>query len=159
MLLSLSWLIGLTAPLFTILGEEISGRDLILIAGGLFLLGKSTYEIHDRLEGADGHGTGAVKASFAAVVGQIVLLNVVFSLDSVITAVGMVDELFIMIAAVMIAIWIMLVSAGAISSQRALAPATRLRQERAAGRHPAQCRGVSGSVIMSRRRWACRFPG
>jgi predicted tellurium resistance membrane protein TerC len=115
LLLSLSWLIGLTAPLFTILGQEISGRDLILIGGGLFLLGKSTYEIHDRLEGADGHGAGTAEASFAAVIGQIVVLDVVFSLDSVITAVGMVDELFIMIAAVMIAIGIMTVSAGAIS--------------------------------------------
>ncbi|MGH4011572.1 MAG: TerC family protein [Pseudonocardiaceae bacterium] len=115
LLLSLSWLIGLTAPLFTVLGQEISGRDLILIVGGLFLLGKSTYEIHDRLEGADGHGAGAGTASFAAVIGQIVVLDVVFSLDSVITAVGMVDELFIMIAAVMIAIGIMLLSAGAIS--------------------------------------------
>lgn len=115
LLFSLSWLIGLTAPLFTILGQEISGRDLILILGGLFLLGKSTYEIHDRLEGSDGHGPGAGQASFAAVLGQIVVLDVVFSLDSVITAVGMVDELFIMVAAVMIAIGIMLVSAGFIS--------------------------------------------
>ena len=115
LLLSLSWLIGLTAPLFTIFGQEISGRDLILIIGGLFLLGKSTYEIHDRLEGADGHDVGAATASFAAVIGQIVVLDVVFSLDSVITAVGMVDELSIMIAAVMIAIGIMLLSAGAIS--------------------------------------------
>lgn len=115
LLLSLSWLIGLTAPIFTVFGQEISGRDLILIVGGLFLLGKSTYEIHERLEGSDGHGTGTATASFAAVLTQIVLLDVVFSLDSVITAVGMVDELFIMIAAVMIAIGIMLVSAGAIS--------------------------------------------
>lgn len=115
LLFSLSWLIGLTAPLFTILGQEISGRDLILVLGGLFLLGKSTYEIHDRLEGADGHGVGAAEASFAVVIGQIVVLDVVFSLDSVITAVGMVDELFIMIAAVMIAIGIMLLSAGVIS--------------------------------------------
>lgn len=115
LLFSLSWLIGLTAPLFTVLGQDISGRDLILILGGLFLLGKSTYEIHDRLEGSDGHGPGAGQASFAAVLGQIVVLDVVFSLDSVITAVGMVDELFIMIAAVMIAIGIMLVSAEVIS--------------------------------------------
>lgn len=116
LLLSLSWLIGLTAPLFTVLGQEISGRDLILILGGLFLLAKSTHEIHNRLEGDDepGGGTGR-QASFTAVVGQIVVLDVVFSLDSVITAVGMVDELFIMIAAVLIAIGIMMVSAGAIS--------------------------------------------
>ncbi|HTK66915.1 MAG TPA: TerC family protein [Pseudonocardia sp.] len=116
LLLSLSWLIGLTAPLFTVLGQEISGRDLILILGGFFLLAKSTHEIHNRLEGDDepGGGTGR-QASFTAVVGQIVVLDVVFSLDSVITAVGMVDELFIMIAAVLIAIGIMMVSAGAIS--------------------------------------------
>lgn len=115
MLFSLSWLIGLTAPLFSVFGEEISGRDLVLLLGGAFLLLKSTYEIHERLEGADGHGRGAGTSSFAAVVGQIVVLDIVFSLDSVITAVGMVDELFIMVAAVMIAIGIMLVSAGPIS--------------------------------------------
>jgi predicted tellurium resistance membrane protein TerC len=116
LLFSLSWLIGLTAPLFTVLGQEISGRDLILILGGLFLLGKSVHEIHNRLEGEDeSGGSNAAKVSFAAVIGQIVVLDVVFSLDSVITAVGMVDELFIMIAAVMIAIGIMMVSAGAIS--------------------------------------------
>ncbi len=116
LLLSLSWLIRLTAPLFTVLGQSISGRDLILIIGGLFLLGKSTYEIHERLEGGDEESGGAGQASFAAVISQIVVLDVVFSLDSVITAVGMVDELLIMIAAVMIAIGIMLVSAGAISA-------------------------------------------
>jgi predicted tellurium resistance membrane protein TerC len=116
LLLSLSWMIGLTAPLFTVLGQEISGRDLILILGGLFLLIKSIHEIHNRLDGEDeAGGGGAKRVSFAAVIGQIVVLDVVFSLDSVITAVGMVDELFIMIAAVMIAIGIMLVSAGAIS--------------------------------------------
>lgn len=116
LLLSLSWLIGLTAPLFTVLGQEISGRDLILILGGLFLLAKSVHEIHSRLEGEDeAGGSTAAQVSFAAVIGQIVVLDVVFSLDSVITAVGMVDELFIMIAAVMIAIGIMMVSAGAIS--------------------------------------------
>jgi predicted tellurium resistance membrane protein TerC len=115
LLMSLSWLIGLTAPLFTVLGQEISGRDLILILGGLFLLAKSTHEIHNRLEGEDEAGVGAKQVAFAAVVGQIVVLDVVFSLDSVITAVGMVDELAIMIAAVLIAIGIMMVSAGAIS--------------------------------------------
>ena len=115
LLFSLSLLIGLTAPLFTVLGQEISGRDLILIIGGGFLLAKSTYEIHERLEGSDGHGTDKAATSFAAVIAQIVALDVVFSLDSVITAVGMVDELFIMIAAVVISIGIMLVSARAIS--------------------------------------------
>lgn len=116
LLFSLSWLIGLTAPLFTVLGQEISGRDLILILGGLFLLAKSVHEIHNRLEGEDeSGGSNAAQVSFAAVIGQIVVLDVVFSLDSVITAVGMVDELYVMIAAVMIAIGIMMVSAGAIS--------------------------------------------
>ena len=115
LLFSLSWIIGLTAPLFDVFGQEISGRDLILILGGGFLVAKATYEIHERLEGAEAHGAGAATASFAAVIVQILALDVVFSLDSVITAVGMVDEFFIMIAAVTIAILIMLVSAGAIS--------------------------------------------
>ena len=114
LLASLSWVIGLTAPLFTVLRKEISGRDLILILDGLFLLGKATYEIHEHLEGAD-HAHQAKVASFTAVIAQILVLDVVFSLDSVITAVGMVDELFIMVAAVIIAMVIMLVSAGAIS--------------------------------------------
>ena len=90
LLLSLSWVIGLTAPLFTVLGQEISGRDLILIGGGLFLLGKSTYEIHENLEGEEGHSSARVKATFASVLIQIIILDMVFSLDSVITAVGMV---------------------------------------------------------------------
>lgn len=115
LLLTLSWLIRLTAPLFSVLGNEISGRDLILIVGGLFLIGKSTYEIHDRLEGEEDHAGTRVAASFAAVIFQIVLLDIVFSLDSVITAVGMVDNLGVMIAAVIGAVAIMLVSAGAIS--------------------------------------------
>lgn len=115
LLFSLSWIIGLTAPLFTALGQEISGRDLILIGGGLFLLGKSTFEIHERLEGEETHGGARRGASFASVVVQIILLDIVFSLDSVITAVGMVEELPVMIAAVVIAIVIMLLSAGAIS--------------------------------------------
>jgi predicted tellurium resistance membrane protein TerC len=92
LLLSLSWVIGLTAPLFTVLGQEISGRDVILIGGGLFLLGKSTYEIHENLEGEEGHSSARVKATFASVLIQIILLDIVFSLDSVITAVGMVDQ-------------------------------------------------------------------
>jgi predicted tellurium resistance membrane protein TerC len=122
LLFSLSWLVGLTAPLFELplpfLSEEargISGRDLVLIIGGLFLVGKATFEIHDRLEGEAGHESAKVAASFGAVVAQILVLDVVFSIDSVITAVGMVDEIGVMIAAVMIAIGIMLVSAGAIS--------------------------------------------
>ncbi|PPK63137.1 TerC family protein [Actinokineospora auranticolor] len=114
LLASLSWVIGLTAPLFSLFGQEISGRDLILVLGGLFLLGKATYEIHEQLEGAE-HTTNRKAVSFAGVIVQILILDVVFSLDSVITAVGMVDELGIMIAAVVVAMVIMLVSARAIS--------------------------------------------
>ena len=115
LLLSLSWVIGLTAPLFTVLGQEISGRDLILIGGGLFLLGKSTFEIHENLEGEEGHGSARVKASFGSVLIQIIILDMVFSLDSVITAVGMVDQVSVMIAAVVVSIGVMLVSAEAVS--------------------------------------------
>jgi predicted tellurium resistance membrane protein TerC len=115
LLLSLSWVIGLTAPLFTILGQEISGRDLILILGGLFLLGKSTYEIHENLEGEEGHSSAKVKATFGSVLIQIIILDMVFSLDSVITAVGMVDQVSVMIAAVVVSILVMLVSAEAVS--------------------------------------------
>jgi predicted tellurium resistance membrane protein TerC len=115
LLLSIAWIIRLTAPLFTVFGQEISGRDLILFGGGLFLLAKATYEIHDKLEGEDGEKSKRVAASFAAVIFQIMLLDVVFSLDSVITAVGMVDEVGVMIAAVVIAIGIMMLAAGPIS--------------------------------------------
>ena len=115
LLLSLSWVIGLTAPLFTVLGQEISGRDVILIGGGLFLLGKSTYEIHENLEGEEGHSSARVKATFASVLIQIIILDLVFSLDSVITAVGMVDQVSVMIAAVTVAIVVMLFSAEAVS--------------------------------------------
>jgi predicted tellurium resistance membrane protein TerC len=116
LLFSLVWIIRLTAPWFTILGQEISGRDLILILGGLFLLGKSTYEIHDKLEGEEGHASKRVAASFISVIVQIMLLDIVFSLDSVITAVGMVDELWVMVAAVIIAVAIMMASAEPISA-------------------------------------------
>lgn len=115
LLLSLAWVIGLTAPLFSVFGQEISGRDLILILGGLFLIGKSTYEIHDKLEGEEGHSNSKIKAGFAGVLVQIVILDMVFSLDSVITAVGMVEQIPVMIAAITVAIAIMLVSAEAIS--------------------------------------------
>lgn len=115
LLFSITWVIRLTEPLFTVLTQEISGRDLILLGGGLFLVGKATYEIHDKLEGEDGHSSSRVRATFSAVLVQIILLDVVFSLDSVITAVGMVDELGVMIAAVVIAVGVMLVSAEAIS--------------------------------------------
>ena len=116
LLFSLSWIIRLTAPLFTVLGEEISGRDLVLIVGGLFLLAKSTHEIHERLEGEEGKGGVRVHPSFRSVLIQIVLLDIVFSLDSVITAVGMVDELGVMVTAVVIAVGFMMVFAGPVSA-------------------------------------------
>lgn len=115
LLFSLAWIIKLTAPLFTIASQEISGRDLILIAGGLFLLAKSTHEMHNKLEGDEGAMSARVAPSFGGVLIQIMLLDVVFSLDSVITAVGMVDELSIMITAVVIAISFMILFADAIS--------------------------------------------
>jgi predicted tellurium resistance membrane protein TerC len=115
LLLSLSWIIKLTAPLFTVIGSEISGRDLVLIVGGLFLIGKSTHEIHGSLEGEEGAGSKRVAPSFTSVIIQILLLDIVFSLDSVITAVGMVDELVVMIAAVIVAVGFMLGFSGAIS--------------------------------------------
>ena len=115
LLFSLSVIIKLTAPIFTVLGQEISGRDLILILGGLFLIGKSVHEIHARLEGPEGEQSGRAVASFTGVIVQIMLLDIVFSLDSVITAVGMVDQLAVMVAAVMIAAGIMLVAAEPIS--------------------------------------------
>src|SRR5215831_15479135 len=115
LLLSIVWVIRLTAPLIYILGRPISGRDLILIGGGLFLLAKATLEIHERLEGEEGHRSARVRPSFASVVTQIALLDIVFSLDSVITAVGMADQVSIMVAAVVLAVGVMLFSAGPIS--------------------------------------------
>jgi predicted tellurium resistance membrane protein TerC len=114
LLASLAWLIGLTEPLFRPFGHPISGRDLILLAGGLFLLAKSTHEIHERLEGDEGEANARAAASFVGVIIQILLLDIVFSLDSVITAVGMANHLPVMIAAVVIAVAVMMVSAGAI---------------------------------------------
>jgi predicted tellurium resistance membrane protein TerC len=114
LLFSISWMVRLTAPLFTVFEMEISGRDLILITGGLFLIGKSTHEIHQRLEGEGGHAAAAVAPTFASVIVQILLLDVVFSLDSVITAVGMVNQIGIMVAAVVIAVIVMIAFAGAI---------------------------------------------
>jgi predicted tellurium resistance membrane protein TerC len=116
LLLSLVWIIRLTAPLFSVLGRPISGRDLILIGGGLFLLAKATIEIHERLEGEEGHSSARVPPSFAAVIVQIAVLDIVFSLDSVITAVGMADEISIMVTAVILAVSVMMLSAGPISS-------------------------------------------
>jgi len=116
LLFSLAWIIKLTAPLFTVVGQEISGRDIILIGGGLFLMGKATYEIHDKLEGEEGHASAKVAASFGSVIFQIMLLDIVFSLDSVITAVGMVDVLWVMVTAVVISVGIMMVAAEPISA-------------------------------------------
>ena len=115
LLLSITWVMGLTAPLFEVFTQEISGRDLILIVGGLFLLAKSTHEIHDKLEGAEEHGATRTAASFNAVIIQILLLDIVFSLDSVITAVGMADDIAVMVIAVVVAVGVMLFSAGPIS--------------------------------------------
>ena len=114
LLISLAWIIRLTQPLFTLLGHDISGRDLILIVGGLFLLAKSTHEIHHKLEGEAGEKSAKVAASFGSVLVQIMMLDVVFSLDSVITAVGMADEIAIMVIAVVIAVGVMMVFAKAI---------------------------------------------
>jgi len=116
LLFSLAWVVRLTAPLFALWSHEISGRDLILILGGLFLLFKSTHEIHARVEGEEEHGPGRRMASFAGVLVQIALLDIVFSLDSVITAVGMVDEVSVMIVAVIISVVIMMAAAGPISA-------------------------------------------
>lgn len=108
LLLVITWIIGLTAPLFTVMGQEISGRDLILLTGGLFLLAKATTEIHHKLEGESAGKKGAAVVSFGAVIAQIVLMDLIFSLDSVITAVGMADDVRIMVIAVVIAMAVML---------------------------------------------------
>ena len=115
LLFSISWLTQLTTPIFSVFEHPVSGRDLILIIGGLFLLGKSTFEIHDKLEGEEGHGSAKVKATFASVIIQIMLLDIVFSLDSVITAVGMADQLAVMVIAVVAAVGVMLYASGPIS--------------------------------------------
>ncbi len=115
LLFSIVWIIRLTAPIFSAFGNEISWRDIILIGGGLFLLAKSTHEIHQKLEGDEGRASARVAPSFTAVIVQILLLDLVFSLDSVITAVGMVDRVGIMITAVIIAVGFMMVFAGSIS--------------------------------------------
>jgi predicted tellurium resistance membrane protein TerC len=116
LLLSLNWISQLTTPIFEVLHHPVSGRDLILLIGGLFLLGKATLEIHDKLEGKEGHGSAKVRASFAGVIAQIMLLDIVFSLDSVITAVGMANEIGVMITAVVIAVLIMMFASGPISN-------------------------------------------
>ncbi len=116
LLFSLAWLTRLTNPLFQVFGHEVSGRDLILIIGGLFLLAKSTIEINEKLEGKEGEASAKVKASFTSVIFQIMLLDIVFSLDSVITAVGMANQIAVMVTAVVIAVLIMLYASGPISS-------------------------------------------
>ena len=115
LLWSITWVIRLTAPLFTVWGNEISGRDLIMLVGGLFLIAKSTHEIHDKLEGEEGERSTRVAASFAGVIVQILLLDIIFSLDSVITAVGMAEHLAVMVIAVILAVGVMMLSATAIS--------------------------------------------
>jgi predicted tellurium resistance membrane protein TerC len=115
LLLSIAWIMRLTTDLFTVLGTGVSGRDIILLAGGLFLIGKSTYEIHDKMEGGSHRGEVGPGASFASVIIQILLLDLVFSLDSVITAVGMADDVPVMVAAIVIAVGVMMLSAGRIS--------------------------------------------
>lgn len=116
LLFSLTWLMGLTTPLFSFLDRAITGRDLILLAGGLFLLAKSTMEIHEKLEGEEEIVTGRAAASFGAVIVQILLLDLVFSLDSIITAIGMANQLAVMVAAVVIAVGFMMLFSAAIGA-------------------------------------------
>jgi len=116
LLMSIAWIVRLTTPLFSVLGYDISGRDLILLGGGLFLLGKAKLEIHERLEGEESAHASRVAPSFSAVIAQIMLLDVVFSLDSVITAIGMADEVSIMVAAVILSVAIMMLSAEPVSA-------------------------------------------
>ena len=117
LLFSIAWIAKLTSPLFSVFGHAFSGRDLILLIGGIFLVWKSTHEIHNKLEGAEeSHDTGKVKAAFSSIIMQIVLLDIVFSLDSVITAVGMVSNIPIMIAAVVVSVIFMMLFSGPISA-------------------------------------------
>ena len=115
LLFLLSMLVGLTSPLFAVLGQEFSGRDLILAGGGLFLIWKSTKEIHELMEGGHGPDPKAGRASFGAVLAQIIVIDIVFSLDSIITAVGMVDEIEVMVAAVIVSVALMMAFSGAIA--------------------------------------------
>ena len=116
LLLSIAWIMRLTAPLFSVLSMEISGRDLILLGGGLFLLAKSTVEIHAKLEGEEQHGAASAPASFASVISQILIMDLIFSLDSVITAIGLAKQIPVMIIAIVVAVLVMMFSAGAISA-------------------------------------------
>jgi predicted tellurium resistance membrane protein TerC len=114
LLFMLAWLVGLTAPLFSVMTQAFSGRDLILLGGGLFLLWKSTKEMHGLLEGEEGHASSAVRATMGAVIVQIILIDAVFSLDSIITAVGMVEHIEVMVAAVIVSVGLMMLFAGVI---------------------------------------------
>jgi len=115
LLLSITWVMGLSQPLFEVFGYSVSGRDLILIGGGIFLIAKSTLEIHNSLEGLEGeHGNVTARATFWAIIAQIAVIDIVFSLDSVITAVGLVDQVFVMVAAIIVAVIVMIMAAGAI---------------------------------------------
>jgi predicted tellurium resistance membrane protein TerC len=116
LLMTLAWIAGMTAPLFTVLNTGVSGRDIILIAGGLFLLWKSTQEIHQLLEGIEGEASTTVKTSFAAIIFQIVIIDLVFSLDSIITAVGMSNQIPVMVTAVVLSVGLMMTFAGFIGS-------------------------------------------
>jgi predicted tellurium resistance membrane protein TerC len=126
LLAAIAWIIGLTAPVIELFGQEFSWRDIILIGGGLFLLYKGTVEIHEKLEGQEGESSAKVKASYIAVVTQIAILDIVFSLDSVITAVGMADHLWIMVTAVIIAVIIMLIASGPVSGFVARHPTVKM---------------------------------
>lgn len=126
LLLMLAWIVGLTAPFFSLMGQDFSGRDLVLLFGGLFLLWKSVGEIHQTLEGTEEHGNNIVKASFAAIIVQIMLIDIVFSLDSIITAVGMVDHVSVMIAAVVASVGLMMLFAGAIGRFVAAHPTIKM---------------------------------
>jgi predicted tellurium resistance membrane protein TerC len=126
LLLSLTWMIRLTAPFFSVFDHPFSGRDLILLAGGLFLLAKATVEIHDKLEGDEPQGTARAAASFGAVIVQIMVLDIVFSLDSVITAIGMARALWVMVTAVVLAVGVMLIASGPISGFVGRHPTVRM---------------------------------
>src|SRR5215212_4539269 len=126
LLVSIAWIVRLTRPLFTLLTQEISGRDLILIVGGLFLIGKATLEIHERLEGDEHDEVTRVAPSFSAVIAQIMLLDIVFSLDSVITAVGMAEDVSVMVTAVVLSVAIMMFSAEPISRFVSLHPTLKV---------------------------------
>lgn len=126
LLFSLSWMARLTEPLFTIMSQSFAGRDLILVGGGLFLLAKATYEIHDKLEGEEGQPSGKAAATFASVITQVMLLDIVFSLDSVITAIGMSENLAVMVTAVVLAVLVMLLAAEPISHFVELHPTVKI---------------------------------